>query len=338
MNSSSIFSKTKRQTVTLFCVAVLTAMTALVLSIIFGSSRISLSAVMSGLFNGTVSADYTIFKYVRIPRSFSCFFAGAALSVSGAVIQRTLSNKLASPGIIGVNAGSAMAVTLCTALGFWGGIMLPFAAFLGAFLSVCIVVLASVKFKASRSMVILLGIAMNSLFGAVSDAVITFAPDVAYMTTQFRIGDFSSSSFTKLIPAAVIIFISVMAVTAFADRLDVLTLGDDVAKSLGLKVGLTRIFYLAAGALLAGCAVSMAGLLSFVGLIVPHAVKMLRVTDGKVLIPLCALFGGGFVTLCDLIARTAFSPYEIPVGIIMSAIGVPVFLILLFRGKESEGV
>ena len=319
-------------------IALLSAVFALAVSIIFGSSQISLKAVLSGLLNNAENVDYIIFKYVRLPRSFSCFFAGAALSVSGAVIQRALSNKLASPGIIGVNSGSALAVTLCTALGLWGGWTLSLAAFLGALLAVCIVVLASVKFKASRGMVILLGIAINSLFGAITDAIVTFVPDVAYMTTQFRIGDFSASSYVKLIPSAVIISVTVTAVTVFADRLDLVTLGDDVAKSLGLSSGLTRMLYLTAAALLAGCAVSMAGLLSFVGLIVPHAVKRLRINSGKLLLPLCALFGGGFVTICDLIARISFSPYEIPVGIIMSAIGVPVFLVLLFRGKESEGV
>ncbi|MBQ6788722.1 MAG: iron ABC transporter permease [Clostridia bacterium] len=336
MNSSVIFSKNKRQSARLICSAVLSVAIVLALSIIFGSSRISPGAVLSGLVNGAESVDYTIFKYVRLPRALSCFFAGAALAASGAVIQRALSNKLASPGIIGVNSGSVAAVTLCTSLGIWGGWTLSLAAFLGAFLSVCVVVAASVKFKASRGAVILLGIAMNSLFGAVTDAIVTFVPDTAYMTTQFRVGDFSSSSYSKLIPAAVIITVTVTAVTVFADRLDLITLGDDVAKGLGLSAGVTRMLYLTAAALLAGCAVSMAGLLSFVGLIVPHAVKRLHVTDGKMLLPLCAILGGGFVTLCDLVARTAFAPYEIPVGIIMSVFGVPVFLILLFRGKESE--
>ena len=336
MNSSVIFSNNKRRASLWLGAGVLFAALSLVLSIVFGSSRISPGAVLSGLASGAESVDYTIFRYVRLPRSLSCFFAGAALAASGAVIQRALSNKLASPGIIGVNSGSVMAVTLCTALGVWGGWTLSLAAFLGAFLSVCIVVAASVKFRASRGAVILLGIAMNSLFGAVTDAVVTFVPDAAYMTAQFRVGDFSASSYSKLIPAAVIITVTVSAVTVFADRLDLITLGDDVAKSLGLSAGVTRMLYLTAAALLAGCAVSMAGLLSFVGLIVPHAVKMLRVTDGKTLLPLCALFGGCFVTLCDLVARTAFAPYEIPVGIIMSFLGVPVFLILLFRGREGD--
>lgn len=229
-----------------------------------------------------------------------------------------------------------MAVTVSTALGLWGSLTLPLSAFIGAFLSVCIVVSVSVRFKASQSMIILLGVAMNSLFGAISDAVITVVPDAAYMSAQFRVGDFSSSSYSRLIPSAVLIVAAVTAVTLFADRLDLLSLGDDVAQSLGLNVSITRMLFLSAAALLAGCAVAMAGLLSFVGLIVPHAVKALRVTEGKVLLPLCALFGGGFVTLCDLIARTAFAPYEIPVGIIMSAVGVPVFLILLFRGRGGE--
>lgn len=336
MNSSAISLRTKRRSYMLLIAAALTAISALLLSIIFGSSQISPSKVLNGLFYGVQSPDYTIFKYVRIPRSLSAFVAGAALSVSGAVIQRALSNKLASPGIIGVNSGSAMAVTICTAMGLWGGWTLSLFAFLGAFLSVCVIVLISIRLKATRGIVILLGIAMNSLFGAVSDAVITFVPDAAYMTTQFRVGDFSSSTYTKLIPTAMIVAVTVVIITTLAHRLDIITLGDDMARGLGINAGATRMLFLTSAALLAGCAVVLAGLLSFVGLIVPHAVKRLSVSDGRLLIPLCALFGGGFVTLSDLLARSIFTPFEVPVGIIMSCIGVPVFLILLFKGKEVE--
>ena len=282
------------------------------------------------------SAGARIFAFVRLPRTAAALVCGAALSVSGAVIQGVLANRLASPSIVGVNSGAGLAVTICTALGIYGGWRLSVFSFLGAFAAVMLVSLGSRKWGASRGTVILIGVAMNSLLGAVSDTIITFTPNVGVMSNDFKIGEFSAVTYQKLIPAAFLILITLIVLLTLTNELDVLTLGDDNAKGLGMNTSVMRTVFLLLAALLAGCAVSLAGLLSFVGLIVPHAVRRLAGSKSSHLITLCALFGSAFVCLCDTIARTAFAPYEIPVGIIMAFLGAPFFVFILIKGKGGH--
>ena len=282
------------------------------------------------------SAGARIFAFVRLPRTAAALVCGAALSVSGAVIQGVLANRLASPSIVGVNSGAGLAVTICTALGIYGGWRLSVFSFLGAFAAVMLVSLGSRKWGASRGTVILIGVAMNSLLGAVSDTIITFTPNVGVMSNDFKIGEFSAVTYQKLIPAAFMILITLIVLLTLTNELDVLTLGDDNAKGLGMNTSVMRTVFLLLAALLAGCAVSLAGLLSFVGLIVPHAVRRLAGSKSSHLIALCALFGSAFVCLCDAIARTAFAPYEIPVGIIMAFLGAPFFVFILIKGKGGH--
>jgi iron complex transport system permease protein len=134
----------------------------------------------------------------------------------------------------------------------------------------------------------------------------------------------------------VLIVISVIILQTFSNELDVMTLGDENAKGLGMNTSLMRVIFLMISALLAGSAVSVCGLLSFVGLLVPHAVRRIASSQAKHLIPLCALFGAGFVTLCDTLSRVIFAPYELPVGIIMAFLGAPFFIFILIKGKGGH--
>jgi iron complex transport system permease protein len=282
------------------------------------------------------SPEARILLYVRLPRVLGSLICGIALAVSGAVIQGVLANRLASPSIIGVNAGAGLAVTLCSAFGIIGGWQLSLFSFLGAFFAVMIVSTGAKKWGASRGTVILLGVALNAFLGAVSDTVKTFIPEVSIISNDFRVGDFSSVTYAKVIPAAVAIIVTVIVLQTFASDLDVLTLGDENAKGLGLNTGVMRIVFLMLSALLAGAAVSVCGLLSFVGLLVPHAVRRIATSEAKHLVPLSALFGAGFVTLCDTLARVVFAPYELPVGIIMAFLGAPFFIFILIKGKGGR--
>ena len=175
------------------------------------------------------------------------------------------------------------------------------------------------------------------MLGAVSDTVITLVPDAGMLRNDFRIGDFSGVTYSKLVPAAVVILLSFVVLLTLLNELDVLTLGEESARGLGLRTGLMRTLFLLLAAALAGAAVSIGGLLSFVGLLVPHAVR--RMTRGEIQhwIPLCAMFGGGFVILCDTLARTLFTPYELPVGIILAFLGAPFFLTVLLKRKGGHG-
>lgn len=307
------------------------------LGIVLGSTPLSFSEIADAFTEGfNESAGTRIFAYSRLPRTLASLVCGAALAVAGAVIQGVLANRLASPSIIGVNAGAGLAVTLCTALGIYGGWQLSFFSFLGAFAAVMLVSFGSKRWGASRGTVILIGVAMNSLLGAVSDTITTFIPEVGVMSNDFKIGEFSSVTYPKLIPAMVIILTVITVLGTLHNELDVLTLGEEHAQGLGLNTSAMRTVFLLLAALLSGCAVSLAGLLSFVGLLVPHGIRRAAGSKSSHLIGLCAIYGAGFVCLCDTLARTLFAPYEIPVGIIMAYLGAPFFVFILVKGKGGH--
>ena len=321
----------------IYLAAAVLLLASFVLGILLGAADISFYDMIKAFFSGDMaSPEARILVYVRLPRVLASLACGAAFAVSGAVIQCVLANKLASPGIIGVNAGAGLAVTLCSAFGIIGGFKLSLFAFFGAFLTVILVSLGAKKWGASGGTVILMGVALNSLLGAITDTVTTFVPEAAIMSNDFKIGDFSSVTYAKLAPAALIIITVAAVLLTLSNELDVLTLGDENAKGLGLNTGLMRPLFLLFSALLAGAAVSVAGLLSFVGLIIPHAVRRIATPRARHLLPLCALFGAGFVSLCDTLARIALAPYELPVGIIMAFIGAPFFIFILIKGKGGN--
>lgn len=336
-NSMKHLQASKRKIIYVYLLSSCLLLLSVLLGILAGSTKISLSDIIEAIIGGGKdSPEAKIFWYVRFPRTCASLICGAALAVSGAVIQGVLANNLASPSIVGVNSGAGLAVTLCSAVGIIGGWKLSFFAFLGAFFTVLLVSLGAKKWGASKGTVILIGVALNSLLGAVSDTVITFVPDISIMSNDFRVGDFSAVTYTKLIPAAVLCIVTLTVLFTLSNELDVLTLGEETAKGLGLNVGVMRVVFLILSALLAGSAVSVAGLLSFVGLIVPHIVRRVATGQSKHLLPLCALSGAGFVTLCDTLARVVFAPYEIPVGIIMAFLGAPFFIFILLKRNGAE--
>jgi len=306
-------------------------------SLCLGAARLTLQELISAIGKGPSDTAGFIFWYVRLPRTAGCLLAGAALAVSGAVIQNVLQNRLASPSIIGVNAGAGLAVTVCCAVGALSGWAVAGAAFLGAMVTAVLIVLVARKAGASRTTVILGGVAVNATLNALSEAVTTLVPEAGLMSADFRVGGFASVSFVRLIPAGIGILAALTVVCLLHNELDVLSLGEETAHSLGLSVNTMRGVFLVLAAMLSGCAVSFAGLLGFVGLLVPHGVRKLSGSESRHLLPLCALIGGGFVTMCDLAARLLFMPYELPVGILLSLLGGPFFLGLLLnrRGGRS---
>lgn len=310
---------------------------AIILGVRFGSTKLDLWRAFSDVIGGkTDTPEARILIYVRMPRVISALICGMALSVSGAVIQGVLANRLASPSIIGVNSGAGLAVTLCSAYGIIGGWRISLFSFIGAFVTVMLVSIGAKRWGASRGTVILMGVALNAFLGAISDTVMTFSPNVSVQTLDFKVGDFSAITYAKVIPAAALILGSLFALISLSNELDVLTLGDENAKGLGLNVNVMRVVFLLLSAILAGAAVSICGLLSFVGLLVPHAVRRIASSKSKHLIPLSALFGAGFVAICDTLSRVIFAPYELPVGIIMAFLGAPLFIFILIKGNGGH--
>ena len=329
---------TRRKKAVAYIIAMALILISSLFSLFSGAGKLSASEVISSLFgmmSGT--AEEKIVLYVRLPRLLATLVCGGALATAGAVTQGVLANRLASPGIIGVNSGAGLAVVLATALGIMGGWRLSLIAFLGAFITVLAVSFAASKLGTSRGTLILIGVAFNAILGAFSDAIITLFPEISIARNQFRIGDFSSVTYAKLIPAAIAIIVTLLITFTLAHDLSVLSLGEDTARSLGMNTRLMRVILLMLSAVLAGGAVSICGLISFVGLIIPNAVRKAVGADNTQLLPLCAMMGGGFVALCDTLSRVLFSPYEIPVGIILALLGAPFFIVILIK-RRRDGI
>lgn len=275
----------------------------------------------------------TIFRYVRLPRVAAAIFAGAGLAGAGVIIQTIFCNGLAGPNIIGVNAGAGFLTLVATLLFPLVPQVQPLAAFLGALLSVLLVYLLSRKAGASKMAVLLSGVVLNSLLNAAAEGLCTFFPDVQMGYSAFRIGGLASVQPAVLIPAAVLIVAFFVVVQSGADTLELLALGDETAYSLGVPVRKARVLYLICAAGMAGAAVSFAGLIGFLGLIVPHGARLLVGDEIKKLFPLSVLWGSLLMLVCDTVARTAFAPFELSVGIVLSVLGAPVFIRMLLRRK-----
>lgn len=316
-----------------FSIAVITA----VLGVTAGSSDITPAAFMEAwLREDTTSAAYRIVVHSRLPRVLGAFLAGSSLAVCGSILQAVLQNPLASPSIIGVNNGAGLLVLLCSALLPSRNSLLPLAAFLGALLTALIVFALAMGKNVSRITLVLTGIAMSSVLGAGMNCIMILYPDAYIGAGTFLVGGLAAITLKSLEAPVWYIFIGLMLAMGMRREMNIVSLGGDTARSLGMSVNRTRFFLVLTAAILAGAAVSFAGLISFVGLIIPHGFRFLIGHDNRYLVPSCIFAGGAFVILCDLISRTAFAPYEVPVGILLSFLGGPFFIYLIIRSRRKE--
>ncbi|MDD7434505.1 MAG: iron ABC transporter permease, partial [Peptoniphilaceae bacterium] len=274
----------------------------------------------------------------RFPRVVAALAVGAALSMAGLFLQAILSNALASPSVIGVNAGAGFFYLLSALLvpisfGFYTA-----AAFVGALVTSLLVFGLARSGSDSRHRLILAGVALSSMFSAGSDALMTLDDSLILDRQAFMLGGLTNVRAGEVYPLALVILVLVIIAQLFSRPLSVLLLGDDMAKSLGLSVGRVRFLALLLAAALSACSVSLAGILSFVGLLVPHAMRALFGQDYRLLIPSVALFGGAFLLVCDTLARLVFAPFELPVGILLSLLGAPFFIWLVIRRNRRRSV
>lgn len=336
MKSSQI-SSTENKLIKLYVFLPAALIIAAVAGICLGPVKVAPSAVWRVILGGERgTTDANIILLARLPRVFGCLVAGAALAVSGSVIQTVLANPLAAPNIMGVNAGAGLAVALFSALVPSAAAFTPVAAFAGALVAVMLVLLIAEKSGAAKITLVLAGVAVSSVFSALIDAVITFFPDSLNGYSDFRIGGLSNLSAAKVLPAFYVVVIALAILLSLHNEMDVLALGMDTSRSLGLNARPLRIILLALSAALAGAAVSFAGLLGFVGLIVPHIMRSFVGESSKELIITSALGGALLLTVCDLAARLLFAPYELSVGIILSCVGGPFFIHLLIRQRGGR--
>lgn len=305
------------------------------LSISLGAYHVPVKDVIKAIFMDAEGLNRSIIWNIRVPRTLVAALVGVCLSLSGGILQGVMRNPLASPNIIGVSSGAGLVATICIVLmPQYENLVTPFA-FIGALTTTIIIYIISWKNGIHPLRMVLAGIAISSLLGALINLILIFFPERVHDTLGFTIGSLSVKNwndFYMLWPYALVgLFLSLLV----SKRLNILMLGDEIATSLGIDVEKTRFGLIAVAALLAASAVSIVGLLGFVGLIVPHTVRLVIGSDYRYLFPASALFGAGLVMFCDTIARTIVDPIELPVGIIMAILGVPFFLYLLRGGIKN---
>jgi iron complex transport system permease protein len=303
-----------------------------------GSTRISLARAFDRSLPFVDNVDAQIFFIARMPRVLAAVVVGAALATAGVVLQALFRNPLAAPETLGVSSGAALGAILAITLG-WGLTVGPFSpvplASLAGALAAAIVVylLASAPRRPLSTAVLLLaGVTLNAFISA----VILFVQYMADFTQSFRVlrwlvGDLDIGGYPPILAAIPLLVLALTVAGIIAARLNLLSVGTTAAATRGVDVERTQRLAFASAALATSTAVSLAGPVAFVGIVVPHLVRLMVGVDHRVVLPAAVLFGAAFLVLCDLIARTILAPVEIPVGIVTAVIGGPFFLWLLIR-------
>lgn len=336
MPSSGAFSKINNRRLLCLIIAFVVLAISATLAMAFGSSRMELVELWSAI-HGDESAKgvIRILHYVRLPRMLAAILSGSALAVSGAIIQVTLGNPLAGPNVIGLNAGAGFCVLIASALCPAMPALAPAAAFAGALISSLVVLGIARLGSGSRLTVVLSGIAVTGIFTAGMNLILIIYPDAYVGSGTFLAGGLASITMPALRYPAMAIVPGLILALLLSRSMNILALGQDRARALGMNVGAYQIGSLMLAALLAGAAVSFAGLIGFVGLLAPHIARFFVGHDNRFVIPFSALLGAIFVTLCDVGARVLFYPYELPVGILLSLFGGPFFIFLILKNRRQ---
>ena len=273
---------------------------------------------------------------LRLPRALLAAVCGAGLAVCGAVLQSLLRNPLADPFVLGVSSGASTGAVLVVVMGAGGGLLtLSGGAFVGACASFAAVLLLSRLSGGTTAKVVLSGVAVMQLFSALT-SVIVFSSADAEQTRGvlfWLLGSLGGARWGDVWPSALALVAVVAVAVSRARELDAFAFGEDAAAALGVAVGRARLVLLTATALLTAFLVSATGAIGFVGLVLPHAVRALTGPGHLRVLPASALAGAVFLVWVDTLARTAFAPQELPVGVVTSLIGVPAFMYILYRGR-----
>lgn len=280
-----------------------------------------------------------VVEQLRLPRILVGGLVGMALGVAGATMQGLFRNPMADPGIIGVSSGGAVGAVVAIAAGLNTAffLALPLFSFLGAMGAAFLVYgIAWVGGRFSMATLLLAGVAIGSFLGAVISAIIVMVPnnDSLREILFWLAGGLEARSWEHVGLSGPPILAGLAVVLVMSRDLNLLMMGDDDARSMGVRVGLVRPILLTAASLVTGVAVAVSGIIAFVGLVVPHMLRLVFGPDHRVLIPASALGGGIFVVLADTIARTVIQPAEFRVGILTAFVGAPFFVLLLIRNKK----
>lgn len=304
-----------------------------VIALLVGSVPVSSQDLFALLFNDSSTQQSQVISELRLPRALGAFSCGALLALAGVLMQVLLRNPLADPYILGTSGGAAVATLLAMLLGA-SGFMLTGSAFVGSLVSMFLVFgIAQLQGSWSPTRLLLTGVVVAAGWGALISLILSISPDRNIHSMLFWLmGDLSYVS--TVWPGIVILTVCLIAGIFGARQLNVLLHGELQASALGLNIKKLRLSIYLVASLLTATAVTIAGTIGFVGLIVPHLIRLSGITDHRWLIPNSALLGGTLLLVADTFARTIIAPNQLPVGVIMAIIGVPLFLFLLHRTNQ----
>ena len=287
--------------------------------------------------------EQAIIASIRLPRIILALVVGSALGVSGAVMQGLFRNPMADPGIIGVSTGGALGAVIAIAIGAHAlfPLALPAMSFAGAAGALALVyIVASVGGRFSMAALLLAGVAISAFIAAVMSAIILFTSNLEAQREMifWLAGGLDASRWADVRISMPFVLFGIVVALLLSRDLNLLMVSEDEARALGVRVGLTRNALLAAASLITGTAVAFSGTIAFVGLVVPHTLRLVTGADHRVLVPLSALGGGVFLLAADTLARLVIAPAEVRVGIITALVGAPFFLALLARNKSRASM
>ncbi len=301
----------------------------------------SIMLSMVGLeFGGFGRTEELVIEQIRLPRIVVGALVGAALGVAGATMQGLFRNPMADPGIIGISAGGAVGAVVAIATGIAGlfFLALPAFAFLGAMgASFLVYGIAAAGGRFSIATLLLAGVAVNAFLSAVLSTLVNLLPNSESLREIifWLAGGLDSRSWEHVQVCAPLILGGMAAMFLMSRDLNLMMLGDDEARSMGVRVGFARPALLVAAALATGAAVAVSGIIAFVGLVTPHILRLMFGPDHRVLIPMSAMGGAVFVIAADTVARTIIQPAELRVGVLTAFVGAPFFVFLLIRNRRQ---
>lgn len=307
-----------------------------VIGLSLGSMSYSLKEVIKGLFINDDSMERLIIFGIRLPRVMAGGFVGLSLAISGVLLQGVMRNNLASPSVIGVTNGASFVGHVTLIMFPMFSSFLPFGSILGAILTTLLIYRIAYSDGVNPNRMILSGVAIGAMFTAFNNMLKSMYPDSLQNVLGFMVGSLNGVGWENLLLALPYILIATIIAIMMSNNMNVLMLGDEVSSSLGLKTEKFRFLIIIISSLLAGSAISIAGLISFVGLIVPHIARIFVGNDYKYLTPACLLLGYSFVIIADAVGRIILPIGEISVSVIVSFLGAPFFLFLL-RDRYKRG-
>ncbi|MCR4746859.1 MAG: iron ABC transporter permease [Clostridiales bacterium] len=328
-----------------FAVLILLFFFAVIWNINTGSVHIPIPKILSIIFgrNASDTTAYGIIWKIRLPRLMLAAILGGALSLSGFLLQTFFRNPIAGPFVLGISSGAKMFLAIVTIAlaGFFTNIPVTvtiLASFIGSMLSMLLVLLFSGKIK-NMSMLLVIGIMISYICSAVTDFLINFANDADIVNlTHWSHGSFSAASWAEVGISALIVIPTFIVIFCLSKPISAYSLGEGYAQSLGVNVKLFRVLLIILSSILSACVTAFAGPISFVGIAVPHIVRiMFKTSKPIIMVPACVLTGAVFCMLCDLLARTMFAPVELSISTVTSAIGAPIVIkLMVSRRKKNE--